>query len=350
MKKLIMTLCAALAIAGCSKDDENTIKIGAVLPMTGANAPFAQAMKAGMESAVVDKANTKYKYKIVFEDGQQQAAKSVSAAQKLVYADKVRALFSHTTAIGRAIAPVAEGANILNINATLETENAEPMGKTTFFQGPSVESYHATTIRSMKANKVKTAAIIAQNVGVACPGAHVLGNKLNATGIKATVECFNPGERDFKTIITKYNNVDAYMVAGFPPETDILLRALYAAGIEHNQIYGQGIDNGTDLSLYDGTNCIAPTSGTPEFIARISKDYTLSNMNLMSAAYDLLALTIDAFEAVGPDNMDAVYDYIRQHATRDCMSGTCRLLPNGFIVNEAEWRTYQDGKPIVIEK
>ncbi len=350
MKKLIISLCTALALAACGQDDANTIKIGAVLPMTGSNAQFAQAMKVGIEAAVADKTNTKYKYKVIFEDGQQQAAKSVSAAQKLVSADKVKALFSHLTAIGRAIAPIAEGANILNINATLETENAEPMGKTTFFQGPSVESYHATTIRAMKANKVKTAAIIAQNVGVACPGAHVLGNKLNATGINATVECFNPGERDFKTIITKYNNVDAYMIAGFPPETDILLRALYASGVEYNQIYGQGIDNGTDLSLYEETNCVAPTSGTPAFIARISKDYTLSNMNLTSAAYDLTTLTIDAFEAVGPDNMDAVYDYIRQHATRDCMSGTCKLLPNGFIVNEAEWRTYKDGKPVVFEK
>ena len=79
----------------------------------------------------------------MFEDGQAQAAKSVSAAQKLVSADKVKAIFSHTTAIGRAIAIVAESANILNLNATLEREITEPMGKI-FLQGPSAESYHAT--------------------------------------------------------------------------------------------------------------------------------------------------------------------------------------------------------------
>lgn len=350
MRKLLISLCAVLALTACEKDDANTIKIGAVLPMTGANAPFGLAMRAGMESAVKDKGETKYTYKIVFEDGQAQAAKSVSAAQKLVSVDKVKAMFSHTNAIGRAIAPVTESANILNINATLETENTEPMGKTSFFQGPSVEGYHATFMRAMKTNKVKSAAIIAQNVGVSCPGAKVLAGKLNAAGIKATVECFNPGERDFKAIINKFSKVDAYMVSGFPPETDIVLRTLYTSGVKPEQIYGQGIDNGTDLTLYENTNCITPTSGTPEFVARMTRDYALSNMNLMSAAYDLVSLTIDAFEAVGPDNMDAVQEYIKQNATRDCMSGKCKLLPNGFIVNEAEWRTYHNGKPVVIEK
>ena len=350
MKRLLSILCAVLALSACEKDDANTIKIGAVLPLTGSNAPFAEAMKAGMTAAIADKTNTKYKYKIVFEDGQSQAAKSVSAAQKLVSADKVKVLFSHLTATGRAIAPIAESANVLNINATLETENAEPMGKTTFFQGPSVESYHATMMRAMKTNKVKSVAIIAQNVGVSCPGAKAFAGKLNSNGIKATVECFNPGERDFKAIINKFNKVDAYMVSGFPPESDIVLRALYTSGVKPEKIYGQGIDNGTDLSLYEGTNCVTPTSGTPEFIARINKDYTLSNMNLTSAAYDLVSLTVDAFEAVGPDNMDAVYEYIKKNATRDCMSGTCKLLPNGFIVNEAEWRTYKDGTPVVFER
>lgn len=347
MKKLLCVLCMALSLAACDKDDANTIKIGAVLPMTGSNAQFARAIKVGIEAAIADKVNTKYKYKVIFEDGQQQAAKSVSAAQKLVSADNVKVLFSHLTATGRAIAPIAESANILGLNATLETENANPMGKTTFFQGPSVESYHNTMMSAMKGNNIKSVAIIAQNVGVSCPGANLLGKKLNANGIKATVECFNPGERDFKAIINKFDKVDAYMVSGFPPESDIVLRTLYAAGIKPNQIYGQGIDTGTDLSLYEGTNCVAPTFGTPEFVARIGK---LSNMNLTSAAYDLISLTIDAFENVGPDNMDGVYEYMRMHASRDCMSGICKLLPNGFIVNNAELHTYQDGKPIAVEK
>ena len=281
MKKLLISVLAALVVAGCGKADENTIKIGAVLPMTGSNAPFAQAMKAGMEAAIADKTNTKYKYKIIFEDGQQQAAKSVSVAQKLASADKVRVLFSHTTGIGRAIAPVAEKSNILNLNATLETENTTSMGPTTFFQGPSVESYHTTAIRAMKKNKVKSIAIIAQNVGVSCPGAKVLAKNLEVTGVKTTeVECFNPGERDFNAILNKFQKVDAYWVSGFPPETDILLRALYTAGIKPNQIYGQGIDNGYELALYEDTNCITPTSGTTEFIKRINKDHKLNNMNL----------------------------------------------------------------------
>ena len=350
MKKLLSVLCACLALAACDNDDANTIKIGAILPMTGSNAMFGDALKTGISTAIADKKNTKYTYKVIFEDNQQMAAKSVSAANKLATSNKVNILFSNTTGIGRAIAPVAENANILSINTTLETENTEPMGKTTFFQGPSVESYHKTIVHAVKHNKVKSIAIIAQNVGVSCPGAHVLAKKLNDEKIKTFVECFNPGERDFDSILNKYQNLDAYMVSSFPPESDILLRNLFVRGIEPNRIYGQGIDNGTDLNLYNDVNCIGPTFGTKEFFTRMQQEYKQNNLTLTSAAYDLVSLAIDAFENVGPDDMDAVYEYIRKNASRDCMSGTCKLLPNGFIVNDAEWHTYKEGKPTIIEK
>ena len=350
MKKLLSILCAVLALAACDKDDANTIKIGAVLPMTGSQAAWGDSMRAGMETAIKDKGNTKYNYKIIFEDGQQHAAKSVSAAQKLVSADKVRVLLSYTTGIGRAIAPVAESANILNLNGTFETENAEPMGKTSFFQGPSVENIHNTLLRAAKKNNVKSMAIIAANVGVSCPGAKALGEKLTKAGIKSMVECFNPGERDFKFVSDKYKNVESYYVSAFPPESEILLRQLYKMGVERNRVYGQALDLGQDTELFQGINCIAPTLGPAGFFDRIDAEYKLKNQNLTSAAYDLVSLTIDAFENVGADNMDGIYEYIKKNATRDCMSGKCKLLPNGFIVNEAEWRTYKDGTPVVFER
>ena len=350
MKKLIISLCTALALAACGQDDANTIKIGAVLPLTGPNASFGIAMRAGMESAIKDKRETKYKYKIVFEDGQQLPAKSVSAAHKLVSANKVRVLVSNTTAIGRAIAPVTESANVLNLNATFDMESVEPMGKLSLFQGASIESLHKKAIYALKINGIKSIAVIAVNIGVSCPGANALGKKLEAAGIKTTVECFNPGERDFKFVADKYKNFDAYYVSAFPPESEILLRQLYAMGVARDHIYGNGFDFGQDMDLFQGVNVIAETLGQEGFFERIHEEYNLKNQKFASVAYDLVSLAIDAFEVVGPDNMDAVYDYIRQHATRDCMSGTCKLLPNGFIVNEAEWRTYKDGKPVVIER
>lgn len=350
MKKLLSVLCAVLALAACEKDDANTIKIGAVLPMTGAGAPYGLALRAGMETALADRGETKYKYKIIFEDAQQNPAKSVSAAQKLISSDKVRVLMSNTSNIGRAIAPIAETANVLNLNTTLERETSEPMGKTSFYQGPSVESYHRTLLGAVKKNKVKSMAVIAANVGVSCVGAKALNEKLNKAGIKSIVECFNPGERDFKFIADKYKNVESYYISAFPPESEILLRQLYSMGVERNKIYGQGLDFGQDTELFQGVNHIAATLGNMKFVERVTTEYKLNNQDKVVMAYDLVSLAIDAFEAVGPDNMDAVYEYIRDHATRDCMSGTCKILPNGFIVNEAEWRTYKDGKPVAIEK
>ena len=359
MKKWLLSLCMVLALVACKEekkqasDGKPVIKIGAVLPLTGNNAVVGTAIKAGALAAIDDKekGNLKYHYEVIFEDNQQSLAKSATVANKLLMVDKVNMLLSFTTGIGRVVGPLAENKKVLHMCSTLEDENAKPMGKTSFFQGPTLQTYRQLVIKALQQEKVTKLALLAANVGVACSGTQNLASVLNTKGIETKTECFNPSDLDFRFVIQKYldQGFQYFYIQFWPPQSNILLRRLKESNVAPNHIFGSGIDVDTDTSLYNGIHHFGGNSGTTEFIDRLMQNYQLKNVYMAASSYDLISLAIDAFENVDDkDNVDELMAYIKQNATRKCMSGDCKLLDNGFIANAAEWRTYQNGKPVFL--
>ena len=363
MKKTALILSFVLALSACKpegKAEETNqtkpvIKIGAILPLTGGGAVLGESLKAGTLAAIEDKSkeNLKYSYEVVFEDNAQQPAKSATAANKLIASDKVNMLLTFTTGSGRVVAPIAENARLLNLVATLEDENAKPMGKTTFWQGPTLQSYQRILVQALDKRQVNKLALLAANVGVACTGTEHLADILAKKGMEVKVECFNPSDRDFRLTVQKYvkEGFEFFYLQFFPPQTDIIVRQLYEQNIKSENIFGSGIDTGADISLFENINHVGGNSGTPEFVERLMEEYKIQNVYMAASAYDLIGLAIDAFEnAQNVKNVDEAIDYVKAHATRKCMSGDCKLLSNGFIINEAEWRTYKNGKPVPLEE
>ena len=361
MKKWLLSLCMVLALVACKEekkqeansDTRPVIKIGAVLPLTGDNSTVGAAVRAGTQAAIDDKANDnlKYRYIAVFEDNQQIPAKSATVANKLMTIDKVNMLLSFTTGIGRVVAPLAENRKILHMCATLEDENATPMGKTSFFQGPTLQSYRQLVMKALEQENVHKLALLAANVGVACSGTEALGRVLEAKGFETKVECFNPSDLDFRFVIQKYltEGFKHFYIQFWLPQSNILLRQLNENQVAPNHIFGSGIDVDTDTSLYNDIHHFGGNSGTPEFIDHLMQDYDVKNVYMAASAYDLISLVIDAFENVeDTNNIDELIAYIKANATRKCMSGDCKLLDNGFIANKAEWRTYKNGKPVFL--
>ena len=72
MRKLLITLCAALALVACGEEKSNkpVVRIGATLPLTGSLAETAVSAQAAMNMALKkwESVDTKYKYEILFEN------------------------------------------------------------------------------------------------------------------------------------------------------------------------------------------------------------------------------------------------------------------------------------------
>lgn len=120
-----------LSFTGChnNKTDENVVKIGAILPLTGNNSGLGQSIKAGLELAVkeLNEQNADLKYDLVFEDVAEQ--KDVLAAyNKIKIANHASFYVTTGSAYSMALKPqVIKDGNIIFCIASLPeiTENGE---------------------------------------------------------------------------------------------------------------------------------------------------------------------------------------------------------------------------------
>jgi len=89
--------------------DQSTVKIGAILPLTGSLSWYGQSQRQGIELAVEDanRNNNGRKISIVFEDNQSNPKEAVNAAIKLTTIDGVNVIFSAFTNLSSAIEPIA---------------------------------------------------------------------------------------------------------------------------------------------------------------------------------------------------------------------------------------------------
>ena len=73
---------------------DNTVKIGAVLPLTGDSAFLGEAMREMMLMAQADAKKETFKYQLIFEDTAFELSKTALATNKLIDVDKVDGVIS----------------------------------------------------------------------------------------------------------------------------------------------------------------------------------------------------------------------------------------------------------------
>jgi branched-chain amino acid transport system substrate-binding protein len=118
MKKILGILIIVLVLTGlglyfAKNKTENAIaqpiKIGVMLPLTGPAQTAGEASKKAVELALANlPSDIRENVQIVFEDDQLDAKLAVSAAQKLISVDKVKALITYGSGSSVAVSYVAE--------------------------------------------------------------------------------------------------------------------------------------------------------------------------------------------------------------------------------------------------
>lgn len=93
--------------------EEQVIKIGAILPLTGAAADIGQKAKRGLEIA-----KDELKIKILYEDSGSEPKQGLSAFRKLInsHSDNLVGVISMLSSVGNAIIPVAEAEEVVTLH------------------------------------------------------------------------------------------------------------------------------------------------------------------------------------------------------------------------------------------
>ena len=195
-------------------EDAKTLKIGAIMPLSGGGALWGITALRGAELAT-DEINArgyleigaeKYKIKIISYDDRYVANEAVNAANKLIYQNKVKIIFgSIGSAPTLAFQEVTEPAKVISFNAGWNEKILSPDKPYTFRASlSSVE--HAPLTAKWAVNKlgIKTLAIAHSSDATGEALARHFSEAFAAFGAKTVAyEGFERGTTDFYPLLTR---------------------------------------------------------------------------------------------------------------------------------------------------
>ena len=262
MAVLAAALAAAMAImtAGCGDSTTttesatpaagDTIKIGAIISLTGTYAGLGQPEKNALEMEVarINEAggvNGK-SIEVIYEDDATDEAKAVAAASKLIEQDKVVAIIGATgTGQTMAVRGDVQRAAIPQVSmagGTVITNPVDPLVFATPWSNTIVVPF---TLDYLKAQGITKIGLITDSGGFGKDGAAVMAAEAPKAGVTIVAnETFNPGDTDMTAQLTKIKNSDAQAVV------------MWTAGSEAAIIAKNAKDLGIDLPIY-GSHGIA---------------------------------------------------------------------------------------------
>ena len=166
---VVVGLLAGLAVAGCRGTpvssarpdaEPETVRIGALLPLSGKKAPIGMQQKWAFELAQ-EKLNAEdgVKVKFVFEDTKNDAKVGEAGARKLIEEQDVAFVFAFPCAIVYKVQPIVDkgGALLMACNLDPKTSEASPR---TFRVFPSLRQQAPVMLKHLGKGNKRRAAII----------------------------------------------------------------------------------------------------------------------------------------------------------------------------------------------
>ena len=323
MRKIIIVLLAACLLVGCKqkKEDNDVIKVGAILPLTGYAAFNGQTCKEGLELALseIDSIKTNYKFDFSCEDSKSSVRDAQMSYKKL------RSLgVNYFVAFGGqfllGFAPETNNQDVVLFAEGTPNMNILSLTNRCFRVYPNVEMVTDKIIDFFEEKGITNAGVVyLQNEAYSMYGAS-FKKKFEARGGNLSLfEGYDPSERDFKNIVNKSidKGIQCIYVAGAGESTALFTRQLFT-NPKTSSIAVIG-----DMSLSTSSNLevigelkaplyIVDNYMTPEFIQKYKKTYGKTPNAFSVFAYATPYIMLEAFNAVGSTDPKAVYDYIRK--------------------------------------
>jgi len=330
-----------------NKPNEKEIKIGVVATLEGPGSIFGKSAVKSIELAQKELGSTKNTYRIIVEDDTGNAAKSASAAQKLINIDKVDAIISVSSLAGNAVKPIAEEAGIPHISNSSDLSIAKT--KTGFVLSVLPDDESVRWLKEAQSKGIKGVAILSQNN----PGVNITMENIvkNAADYGITIvyeEKFDPQNRDFKTSVAKAKNSkpDLYMIAMFPPLLEIVTKELFDQGQTNISSYAM-FGASTDPKMFEGKWYTDANLKDMDFVKRFELSFpdTRFNVRTAPASYDILKLLVKGFESD-----TEIMDFLNSQTSYVGQSGDLKQEKDThvFRVPVGIW-TIKDGKALIVK-
>ena len=215
-----ITLSISLLFSCSKKEEEKTkeeksaqikqqkiIKIGAILPLTGPGAIFAQYIKEGIDLAVEEINNeTKgVKLEILYEDSKTSPKEGINAYRKLLNTSNVKIFVVALSSVARAVAPLADSTKTVQFYIAVAIPNITKVSKYIFRVYPNAYSMSGKMAEfATKHLKYKKFAVVYINDDFGKVSKEVFEKIVKKGGGEVVFsEPYNLMQTDFRNIIYK---------------------------------------------------------------------------------------------------------------------------------------------------
>lgn len=334
MKKIALFFCALLIVFSSCNRQNDSIKIGAILPLTGWAAFTGQTCKEGLDLAIKDinSEQTDYKFEIIYEDCKSSPKDALMAYKKLRSAGVDyfvgfggQFLLGYTQETnGKDVILFAEGAANMNL-LSLSDKCFRLFPNADMMTDRVVSFYHEKGITN-------AAVVYLQNDAYSLYANYFKQKFESDSTFIYVFEGYDPNSRDFKDIVNKLvgKKIECLYLAGAGESTALFLRQLYANPKTANiPVVG-------DMSLYISSNLeligeikapvyIMDSYITPAFEEKYQSVYSTHPNAYGAYAYATPYILLDSFKALdGETNPNRVYTYIKE-AEFDTVVGSLRF-------------------------
>jgi branched-chain amino acid transport system substrate-binding protein len=321
----LLTGCGASS--GSSSATGDTIKIGAIGPLSGAASTYGISVKEGAQllEKEVNSAggiNGK-KIKFIFEDDQADPNSSMQAFNKLVDSEKVSAILGPVTSGATlAVAPNATAKQIPMITPTATEPTITKVGGDYMFRGCFVDSFQGDVLGKYASEKLKskTAAVLYNSGSDYSKGiADSFKSKFEGAGGKVgEFLTYNDKDTDFKAQLTKIKtlNPDVIVLPDYYNVVGLIAKQARDMGIKSQFLGGDGWESeeltkiGGDAvngSLYINHYYSGDQDASVKtFVDSYKKEYNKEPDAFAALSYDTSKILVKAIEKAGKTDGAAI--------------------------------------------
>ncbi len=334
---VIVIILVIIAIGYSTNSKNGTIRIGAVLPMTGPAGSVGDLMKTGLQWKIDELKEAGRKIDFIIEDSQSDPKQAVNAFTKLVNVDGLKIIFTTTSGAGMALKPVAEADKVL-LWGDITHPGFTKDSKFLLRHSNIVDQQTKVTADHIIAQGFKNVGVLYQqdDFGVAY-NSYLIAN-LKAAGIKTTSESVDAKSPDYRTQITKIKatNADAIVMAIVGQGSAIMVKQINETGYKGALYQSVGfiltpaaqtmLGSSTRGMFYEGYD------DNQQFISEYTTKFGKNPPTLGVMGYTDVELLVSAIDKTGSTDPATIISYIKSLGSFTGRFETVNITSQGDIV------------------
>ncbi|MEM8556311.1 MAG: ABC transporter substrate-binding protein [Bacteroidota bacterium] len=297
---LLASLLVVTLLSGCNQERASAelapLEVGALLPLTGPGAVFADYIKKGLDMAA-DEINQEDPGSIVliYEDSENNPQRGISAFQQMVLTEDPPVVISALSSVTSAVAPLAGPNNTVVIGTAVALPGVTAPSDYVFRVYPEADGI-AGVIAEYASDKYQTAGIAYIDDDFGQSSAEVFEELFEADGDSVLLtEPYELTERDFRAQWEKFKdaNPDVVWIVGYGPAYSALVTQMREANVQSDLLADMTLGLPVTINnVGDAAEDVVYVDASidPAFASRYESRYGERPTSYAGYAYDILMM------------------------------------------------------------